>query len=62
VPFFANIPILGALFRSTNISDRNNELVIFITPQIVTPQQDLKPDRQYGDPKLSAPAEASVGT
>lgn len=62
VPFFANIPILGALFRNSNVSDRNNELVIFITPQIVTPQQDLKPDRGYGEPKLSAPSEASVGT
>lgn len=43
VPFFANIPILGALFRSTNVSDRNNELVIFITPQLVSPHDDLKP-------------------
>jgi type IV pilus assembly protein PilQ len=56
VPFFANIPILGAFFRNSTSSDRNNELVIFITPQIVSPTSDLKPARAYGEPQLGTPA------
>ena len=55
VPIFQNIPIIGALFRNNSFSDRNNELVIFITPQIVTPQLDLKPEKNFGDPKFSMP-------
>lgn len=55
VPFFQNIPILGALFRNSTYSDRNNELVMFITPQIVTPQMDLKPNKNFGEPKIAAP-------
>jgi type IV pilus assembly protein PilQ len=35
VPFFSKIPILGALFRSTNISDTISELLIFVTPTII---------------------------
>ena len=35
VPFFARIPILGALFRNYRESDRRTELLIFITPRIV---------------------------
>lgn len=31
----ANLPILGALFRSENFNNNRSELVIFITPQIV---------------------------
>jgi len=34
VPFLADIPILGILFRSSTHNDRTNELVIFITPSI----------------------------
>ena len=35
VPVFGRIPILGALFRSHNESDRRTELLIFVTPRIV---------------------------
>lgn len=55
VPFFQHIPILGALFRNSTYSDRNNELVMFITPQIVTPQMDLKAIKNFGEPKIAAP-------
>ncbi len=56
LPFFRDIPILGALFRNSTYSDRNNELVMFITPQIVTPQLDLKPEKRFGEPKVRLPA------
>lgn len=38
VPILGDIPILGALFRSTDDEIKEKELVFFITPQLVTPQ------------------------
>lgn len=34
VPLLYKIPILGWLFKSTNSSDKNRELLIFVTPRI----------------------------
>ncbi len=35
VPFFADIPLLGSLFRSTKKDHVHNELLVFITPTIM---------------------------
>ena len=35
MPFVHNIPIIGALFRTHNITTSHDELLIFITPRIV---------------------------
>ena len=35
VPYLADIPILGHLFKSTDHEDDRDELMIFITPKIV---------------------------
>jgi type IV pilus assembly protein PilQ len=35
LPFVHNIPVIGALFRSHDISTSHDELLIFITPRIV---------------------------
>ena len=35
VPFFGDIPLLGALFRGTSRRDNKTELLVFITPRIV---------------------------
>jgi type IV pilus assembly protein PilQ len=37
VPGFADIPLLGNLFKFRKEVDNTNELLIFITPRIVTP-------------------------
>lgn len=37
IPGLGNIPILGALFRSSRFKREETELVIVITPQLVTP-------------------------
>jgi pilus assembly protein CpaC len=37
VPGIGDIPILGALFRSRNISRNNSELVVMVTPRVVDP-------------------------
>jgi pilus assembly protein CpaC len=35
IPYLGDVPILGALFRSTSFQNRESELVFVITPRIV---------------------------
>jgi type IV pilus assembly protein PilQ len=35
VPYLHAIPLLGAMFRSDEVSDSRKELLIFVTPRIV---------------------------
>ena len=37
VPWLGDVPILGALFRSTSFTRRQSELVVIITPHLVKP-------------------------
>lgn len=37
VPWLGDVPILGALFRSANYERQQSELVVIITPHLVTP-------------------------
>jgi len=48
VPMLGDIPILGALFRSTKFSNKESELIFMITPRIVS---TMKPGEK---PKLPA--------
>jgi type IV pilus assembly protein PilQ len=41
VPFFADIPVLGYLFRSTKDINNKTELLIFITPKILREGSNL---------------------
>ena len=50
VPIMGDIPILGALFRSTQDDIKEKELVFFITPKIV------KPNRPGDEPVLPTDA------
>jgi len=36
VPLLKDLPLLGMLFRSTNAVQQNRELIIFVTPKIVS--------------------------
>ena len=36
VPFFGDIPVVGALFRSTSQTNDKSELLIFVTPKIIS--------------------------
>ena len=48
-PFLGNLPILGALFRSTSFQRDETELVIVVTPYLVRPvsaQRDRAADRR----------------
>ncbi|GFO55335.1 pilus assembly protein CpaC [Geomonas sp. Red276] len=45
IPVLGDIPILGALFRSTDSERREKELVFFITPKLVDPNPpDAEPE------------------
>lgn len=38
VPFIMDIPLIGGLFRKTVTSKIKNELLVFVTPHIITPE------------------------
>jgi type IV pilus assembly protein PilQ len=42
VPFFGDLPVLGALFRNNTTSQTKNELLIFITPRIVNERLNIR--------------------
>jgi pilus assembly protein CpaC len=57
VPLLGDVPILGALFRSTKFSNKESELVFVITPRIVrTMKPGEKPQlpslEKYDDPDI----------
>jgi type IV pilus assembly protein PilQ len=41
VPFFADIPVIGILFRHSTNRDARNELLIFLSPRIVNRSESL---------------------
>ncbi len=45
IPGLANIPVLGALFKSRSETKTATELIVMVTPEITTPvsREDLKP-------------------
>ncbi|MGQ0815849.1 MAG: hypothetical protein ACT4O1_15570, partial [Gemmatimonadota bacterium] len=40
IPGLKEIPLIGALFGTTRISDRNSELFLFLTPHVVETDED----------------------
>ena len=52
-PFLGDIPILGALFRSTSFKKNETELVVIVTPHLVKTidmSKQTLPTDKYGDP------------
>jgi pilus assembly protein CpaC len=45
LPFLGDIPVLGALFRSKRFVNKETELVVFVTPTVVTPRSPGVVDR-----------------
>ncbi len=57
VPFLGDVPILGALFRSTRFRDEETELIFVITPTLVKPlkpgeKPELPSIEKYEDPDM----------
>lgn len=61
VPGLSRIPLLGHLFRSVERTERDEELLIFLTPRIVTAPAAPGAD-EAADPPPAAPPEAPVKT
>lgn len=58
VPFLGRVPLLNLFFGKSSISRSNEEVVIFLTPRIWTPDVDLpfvRPDLFQIDTSLTAP-------
>jgi pilus assembly protein CpaC len=45
VPWLADIPVFGALFRSTRFQNKETDLVILVTPKLVKPKAPHEPIR-----------------
>jgi pilus assembly protein CpaC len=45
LPLLGDIPVLGALFRSKRYQNKETELVVFVTPTLMTPQSAGQRDR-----------------
>jgi type II secretory pathway component GspD/PulD (secretin) len=48
-PLIGNVPYLGALFRSTGDSTKREEVIILITPRIITKEADDAVSEQHKD-------------
>ena len=59
-PFLANVPIIGALFRSSQFVAGRTELLILVTPRIVKPM-DSKPELPTDKFKQPSPADFFLG-
>jgi len=35
IPILGDLPIIGALFRSSNTTNERNEVIVMLTPQII---------------------------
>ena len=54
VPFLGSIPILGALFRNDDTSNNRTELIVVITPYVMsTPQEIWQESRRINDRSAS---------
>jgi type II secretory pathway component GspD/PulD (secretin) len=40
VPFLSKLPLLGGIFRTSNKSKANTEIIIFITPTLISPVEE----------------------
>jgi pilus assembly protein CpaC len=49
IPGLANIPILGALFKSKKETKTKSELLVMVTPEITTAGRDSEERRKSGD-------------
>ena len=54
VPWISDVPVLGALFRSTNFQKSETDLVIIVTPRLVRPQAPNRPLKSPLDNTLSS--------
>ena len=62
VPFLSSLPIIGALFRQTTTDDSKRELMVMVTPTILTNSKAFAASSgEGGGAPAEAPAEAEAG-
>jgi type II secretory pathway component GspD/PulD (secretin) len=57
VPILGDVPVLGALFKSDTVTDKQTEILIFITPHIV--RSDILPEAKVISEQEMAPEDIS---
>jgi general secretion pathway protein D len=60
VPFLGNIPLLGVLFRADEIIKNNSEIIVLLTPRIVTGDKFFERSKDAKKPMKGA-ENASIG-
>lgn len=60
IPFIGDIPILGKLFQSESKTKNDSELIVIVTPEIVTPIPAGKPVPSLNFPKQFMPANSNI--
>ena len=62
IPGLANIPILGRLFRSDDYQKGRTDLVVFVTPRVITPGHEANIDAIQKSDRLLEEFEETVGS
>jgi Flp pilus assembly secretin CpaC len=52
VPLLGDLPLVGRLFKSKNKSTSENELVILLTPKILSNERDLSGNKKYKEVQI----------
>ncbi len=61
LPWLGDVPIIGALFRSTNFRNNRSDLVVFVTPQVFDPNATLNRERVEKGKDLRERYEGFIG-
>ena len=46
IPGLGNLPVIGSLFKSKNVRNSVSELVIFVTPEVIDPSENVLTERE----------------
>jgi pilus assembly protein CpaC len=60
IPFIGSIPVLGKLFQSISRTRNNTELIVIVTPEIVTPIKAGQPLPQLNYPEKFMPPNSNI--
>ncbi len=60
IPFIGDVPILGKLFQSMVRTKNNTELIVIVTPEIVTPMPSGAPAPELNYPAAFLPPNSNV--
>jgi type II secretory pathway component GspD/PulD (secretin) len=61
VPLLGDIPILGNLFKTTDKSNVQTELMVFLTPRVVRDEDEARKIREQHTKDLSKDSQQNVG-